>query len=30
MPDQIFNVECGFFDSINSDRKYSADQMNRP
>lgn len=30
MADQIFNVNCGFFDAINNDRLYSADQMNRP
>ena len=30
MPDQIFQVECGFFDSVNKDRLYSADQMNLP
>lgn len=30
MADQIFNVNCGFFDSVNSDRLYSADDMNRP
>ena len=30
MADQIFNVDCGFFDSINNDRTYSADDMNRP
>lgn len=30
MNDQIFNVNCGFFDSINKDRLYSADEMNRP
>lgn len=30
MADQIFNVECGFFDAVNSDRTYYADDMNRP
>ena len=30
MADQIFNVSCGFFDAINNDRTYSADDMNRP
>lgn len=30
MADQIFNVNCGFFDAIDSDRTYSADQMNKP
>lgn len=30
MADQIFNVNCGFFDSMNRDRLYSADQMNKP
>lgn len=30
MADQIFNVECGFFDSVNNDRLYTADDMNRP
>ena len=30
MNDQIFEVNCGFFDSINKDRLYSADEMNRP
>ena len=30
MADQIFNVKCGFFDAINNDRTYSADQMNMP
>lgn len=30
MADQNFNVNCGFFDSVNSDRLYSADQMNMP
>lgn len=30
MADTNFNVNCGFFDSINGDRKYSASEMNRP
>lgn len=30
MADQIFNVNCGFFDAVNSDRLYSADDMNKP
>lgn len=30
MEDQVFEVNCGFFDSINKDRLYSADEMNRP
>ena len=30
MADQTFAVHCGFFDAINSDRTYSADEMNRP
>lgn len=30
MNDQNFEVNCGFFDSINKDRLYSADEMNRP
>lgn len=30
MADQIFNVNCGFFDSVNDDRLYTADDMNRP
>lgn len=30
MADQIFNVNCGFFDAINTDRLYSADDMNKP
>lgn len=30
MADQVFNVTCGFFDAIDSDRTYSADQMNNP
>jgi hypothetical protein len=30
MADQTFPVNAGFFDSVNQDRLYSADQMNRP
>lgn len=30
MADQTFNVSCGFFDSINQDRLYTADDMNKP
>ena len=30
MADQIFTVNGGFFNSINGDRKYNAEQMNRP
>lgn len=30
MADQVFQVQCGFFDSINKDRLYTAEQMNRP
>ena len=30
MADQTFAVNCGFFDAIDSDRVYSADEMNRP
>lgn len=30
MADQIFSVNAGFFDAINYDRTYSADDMNRP
>lgn len=30
MSDQIFEVNCGFFDSVNKDRLYSADEMNKP
>ena len=29
MADQIFNVKCGFFDAVNNDRTYSAEDMNR-
>lgn len=30
MPDQVFAVYSGFYDAINEDRTYTADQMNRP
>ena len=30
MADQVISASCGFFDSVNGDRLYSADQMNRP
>lgn len=30
MADQIFQVNCGFFDSVNKDRLYTADEMNKP
>lgn len=30
MADQIFNVRSGFYDAVNADRVYSADDMNRP
>jgi hypothetical protein len=30
MADQVFEVNAGFFNSINDDRLYSADEMNRP
>jgi len=30
MADQTFAVNCGFFDSVDKDRLYSADEMNRP
>lgn len=30
MNEQKFEVNCGFFDSINKDRLYSANEMNRP
>lgn len=30
MADQNFSANCGFFDSINRDRLYTAEQMNRP
>jgi len=30
MADQTFQVNCGFFDAVNNDRLYTADQMNLP
>ena len=30
MADQIFTVKSGFYDAINGDRKYSAEDMNKP
>lgn len=30
MTDQTFQVNCGFFDSIDNDRLYSANEMNKP
>ena len=30
MADQNFSVNCGFFDAINYDRTYTADDMNKP
>lgn len=30
MADQAFNVSCGFFNSLNRDRLYNANQMNKP
>lgn len=30
MADMKYQVNCGFFDSINQDRLYSANEMNRP
>ena len=30
MADQVFAVISGFYDAINEDRTYTADQMNRP
>lgn len=30
MADQVFNAVCGFFDAIDHDRTYTADDMNRP
>lgn len=30
MAEQKFQVNCGFFDSIDNDRLYSAEEMNRP
>ena len=29
MAEQIYNVKCGFFDAINNDRVYTAEDMNR-
>ena len=28
MADQIYNASCGFFNAVNDDRKYTAEQMN--
>lgn len=30
MADLVTNVNCGFFDAVNNDRLYTADEMNRP
>lgn len=30
MADQTFNVNCGFFDAVNNDRTYTANDMNKP
>lgn len=30
MAEQIINVNCGFFDAVDNDRRYSADEMNMP
>ena len=30
MADTIYSVKCGFFDALNGDRTYSADDMNKP
>lgn len=30
MAEQKFNVNCGFFDAVENDRLYSAEDMNRP
>ena len=30
MADQIFNVSCGFFNAVDNDRTYDAEQMNKP
>ena len=30
MAEQIINVNCGFFDAIDNDRRYSADEMTMP
>lgn len=29
MAEQIYNVNCGFFDAVNNDRVYTAEDMNR-
>ena len=29
MADQVFNVKCGFFDAVNNDRRYSANDINQ-
>nr|MCR5652235.1 hypothetical protein [Ruminococcus sp.] len=30
MADQIYNVDCGFFNAVDGDRTYNAEQMSRP
>ncbi|MCQ2978204.1 MAG: hypothetical protein MJ245_00195 [Clostridia bacterium] len=30
MAEQKFNVNCGFFDAVDNDRLYTADEMNKP
>ena len=30
MADQVFGAKCGFWDAVNYDRTYSADDMNKP
>ena len=30
MADQIFSVNSGFYNAVNNDRTYSAEDMNRP
>lgn len=30
MADQIFGVDCGFFNAVNFDRTYTAEDMNKP
>ena len=30
MADQIFGANCGFFNAVNYDRTYTAEDMNRP
>ncbi|MCQ2308068.1 MAG: hypothetical protein MJ000_10995 [Bacteroidales bacterium] len=30
MAEQKFRVSCGFFNSVNGDRRYTAEEMNRP